>query len=98
MLWKKECANFRHLSFHSNAKSVVSGALDKIKGFFANCHLKLPHINLPHFSLEGKFSLDPPSVPHISVSWYRKAMDDAYILNSPTIFGMAGGRYLGGGR
>ena len=24
-------------------------------------------------------------------------MDDAYILNSPTIFGMAGGRYLGGG-
>ena len=80
-----------------NAKSVVSGALDKIKGFFSGCKLEFPKIKLPHFSLEGKFSLDPPSVPKISVSWYRKAMDDAYILNSPTIFGMAGGRYLGGG-
>jgi len=81
----------------SNAKSVVSGGLDRIKGFFSGCRLEFPKIKLPYFSLEGKFSLDPPSVPHISVSWYRKAMDDAYILNSPTIFGMAGGRYLGGG-
>ncbi|MGN0254750.1 MAG: phage tail tape measure protein [Eubacterium sp.] len=80
-----------------NAKSAVSGALEKIKGFFSGCKLEFPKIKLPHFSLEGKFSLDPPSVPKISVSWYRKAMDDAYILNSPTIFGMAGGRYLGGG-
>lgn len=79
------------------AKSVVSSGLDRIKGFFSGCRLEFPKIKLPHFSLEGKFSLDPPSVPHISVSWYRKAMDDAYILNSPTIFGMAGGRYLGGG-
>jgi TP901 family phage tail tape measure protein len=81
----------------NNAKSVVSGALDRIKGFFAGCHLQLPHIKLPHFSISGKLSLDPPSVPHLSVSWYRKAMDDAYILNRPTIFGMAGGKYLGGG-
>ena len=80
-----------------NAKSVVSSALEKIKGFFSGCKLEFPKIKLPHFSLEGKLSLDPPSVPKISVSWYRKAMDDAYILNSPTIFGMAGGRYLGGG-
>ena len=80
-----------------SAKSVVREGLERIKGFFSGCRLEFPRIKLPHFSLSGKFSLDPPSVPHISVSWYRKAMDDAYILNSPTIFGMAGGRYLGGG-
>ena len=80
-----------------NAKSIVSGGLDRIKGFFSGCHLELPHIKLPHFSISGKLSIDPPSVPHLSVDWYKKAMDDAYILNSPTIFGAAGGRLLGGG-
>lgn len=53
------------------AKSTVSGALDAISGFFAGLHLEFPHINLPHFSISGSFSLDPPSVPHLSVSWYR---------------------------
>ena len=53
------------------AKSTVSGALDAISGFFAGLRLEFPHINLPHFSISGSFSLDPPSVPHLSVSWYR---------------------------
>ena len=47
--------------------------------------------------MSGKFSLDPPSVPHISVDWYRKAMNNGMILDSPTIFGSAGGKLLGGG-
>ena len=84
-------------SMIENAKGIVSGGLDRIKGFFAGCHLQLPHIKLPHFSISGSLSLNPPSVPHLSVDWYKKAMDDAYILNSPTIFGAAGGRLLGGG-
>lgn len=53
------------------AKSTVSGALSAISGFFAGLHLKFPHINLPHFSISGDFSLVPPRVPSISVSWYR---------------------------
>ena len=53
------------------AKSAVSNALDAISGFFAGLHLEFPHIALPHFSLSGEFSLMPPSVPSISVSWYR---------------------------
>jgi phage-related minor tail protein len=78
-------------------KSVVSNGLLKISGFFSSVRMQLPKIKLPHFNIRGKLSLDPPSVPHISVSWYRKAMDNAYILDSPTIFGMAGGTLLGGG-
>lgn len=55
----------------NGAKSTVSGALGAISGFFAGLHLEFPHINLPHFSISGDFSLVPPSVPTISVSWYR---------------------------
>lgn len=55
----------------NGAKSTVSGALSAISGFFAGLHLQFPHINLPHFSISGDFSLAPPSVPSISVSWYR---------------------------
>lgn len=55
----------------NGAKSTVSGALSAISGFFAGLHLQFPHINLPHFSISGDFSIVPPSVPTISVSWYR---------------------------
>jgi phage-related minor tail protein len=79
------------------AKSVVSGGLERIKNFFAGCHLQLPKIKLPHFSISGKLSIKPPSVPHLSVSWYKKAMNEPYILQNPTIFGAAGGSLLGGG-
>lgn len=55
----------------NGAKNTVSGALGAISGFFAGLHLQFPHINLPHFSISGSFSIVPPSVPSISVSWYR---------------------------
>lgn len=55
----------------NGAKSTVSGALGAISGFFAGLHLEFPHINLPHFSISGDFSIVPPRVPSISVSWYR---------------------------
>lgn len=78
-------------------KEVVSSGLDKVKDFFSNCKLKLPDIKLPHFSISGEFSLKPPSVPHLSVDWYAKAMNNAMVLRSPTIFGVSGGSLLGGG-
>lgn len=77
-------------------KSHISGVIDWLKGCF-NFSWKLPDIKLPHFSVSGSFSLDPPSTPHFSVDWYAKAMEKGMILNSPTIFGAMGGKLLGAG-
>lgn len=82
----------------NGAKNTVKTAIDKIKSFFDNLKLKFPSIKLPHFSITGKFSLSPISVPKLSIKWYKDAMDNAMLLNSPTIFGMnPNGGLLGGG-
>lgn len=75
------------------AKTHISNALNSIKSFFANCKLSLPHIKMPHFSISGSFSLNPPSVPHLSVSWYK----EGGIMMEPTLFGINGSSLMAGG-
>ena len=65
------------------AKNLVQNAINAIRGILSGS-LPFPHIKLPHFSVSGKFSLDPPSIPHFSVRWY----DKGGIFDSPSIIGV----------
>lgn len=51
--------------------TVAKELVKKLKECF-DFEWKLPHIKLPHFSITGTFSLNPPSIPHFSVSWYAQ--------------------------
>ena len=84
-------------SVFENVQSTVKKAIEKIKSYF-NFSWELPKIKMPHFSISGSFSLNPPSVPKLSVEWYKKAMDEPMIMNSPTAFGInANGQIMAGG-
>jgi len=83
-------------SVFEGAKQVVSNAINYIRGLLSG-ELSFPHIRMPHFSISGSLSLNPPSVPHINVDWYKKAMNNPYMLDGATIFGAMNGNLLGGG-
>ena len=82
-----------------NAWSVVSGIVQKLKNIF-HFSWSLPNIKLPHISIDGKFSLNPPSAPHFSIKWYAKAYDNPFLIDMPTVIGAMGfgdrGSYSGG--
>ena len=65
----------------ASARDSVKKAIDKIKGFF-KFSWSLPKIKVPSFSLKGKFSLDPPSVPKIGIKWNAAGA----VFDQPTIF------------
>ena len=75
------------------ARDKVKSVVDAIKGFFSGLKLELPHIKLPHFKVSGTLSISPPSVPHLSIDWYKKGG----IMTRPTIFGMNGSSLMAGG-
>ena len=67
-----------------SAVNLVKSGIGKIKSIINGAKLKLPKIKLPHFTISGKFSLNPPSIPKVGVKWYATGG----IFDSPTIAGI----------
>lgn len=71
-------------------KAKIQTAVNAIKNVF-NFSWKLPSLKLPHFTVSGSFSLNPPSVPSFGISWYAKGG----VFDMPTLFGYGNGK-IGG--
>lgn len=81
-----------------SARKTVKGVIDKIKGFFPLSLGKiLDNIKIPKISVSGgeaPFGIaGKGKLPSFSVKWNA----EGGILTKPTIFGMAGNTFLGGG-
>ena len=75
-----------------DAKSTVKKTMDKISGFFPVSIGKIfSNLKLPHFSVKGGTA--PWGIggmgtkPSFSVDWYKKAMNQPYVFDTPTLFG-----------
>ena len=66
-----------------SARDTVKSAIEKIKGFF-NFSWSLPHLKMPHPYIEGEFSLNPPSVPHFGIDWYKTGG----VFDEPSVIGV----------
>jgi tape measure domain-containing protein len=80
-IWTKGKKAFNDL------KGLVGKVVDDIVGFFKGLgnklKFKIPKPKLPHFSISGKLSLKPPSIPKVSVNWRAQGG----FLNSAQLIG-----------
>lgn len=70
-------------------KSKIQNVIDRIKQIF-RFDFPTPHIKLPHLTITGSLSLNPPSVPSFGVQWYRKAYENPFLFTQPTVIAGTG--------
>jgi len=86
---------FASTTFNSIKDKIVKpiqSAIDKVKAIVAKVKDFFPikvgnllsGLKLPHFKLNGKFSLNPPSVPKLDIDWYKTGG----IFESPSVIGV----------
>lgn len=77
-------------SIWDGVKNTVSNAISNVKNAM-NFSWSLPHLSLPHISVTGgkaPFGIGGKgSLPRFSIAWYKKAMENPYMFDKPTIFG-----------
>lgn len=76
-------------SAFDGAYNGVKSVVEKLKTIF-NFSWSLPKIKLPHFSVGPGPTVLGVSLPTINVDWYKKAYDNPYMFNSPTVVGAMG--------
>lgn len=68
------------------AFNFIKNVVDKIKGLFNNFNITLPHIKLPHFSIDppgwGLGDLLKGVIPKLGIDWYK----NGGIFTNPTVF------------
>jgi len=66
------------------AKEIVKNAVERLKNL-VKFDWSLPKLKLPHISITGHFSIRPPSAPHFSIEWYKKAYENPFLFTQPTV-------------
>lgn len=69
--------------------TIITNLVDRCKEIM-EFDWTLPKLKLPHVSIKGSFSLDPPSIPTFSIDWYARGG----VFDKPVLFNSAFG--LGG--
>lgn len=87
---KLDALKSKFTSIFDTVKETVRNAIEKVKSIM-NFQWSLPHLKMPHISITGGFSLMPPSAPHFSISWYKKAMQDGVLFTKPTVLSTSSG-------
>lgn len=82
------------------ARTTLKNIVDKIKGLF-NFSWSFPRPKMPVIHVDGGEApwgiMGKGRKPSFSVGWNAKAMNQPYMLDGATIFGMMGSTLLGGG-
>src|SRR5699024_12291225 len=65
------------------ARDLVKKAINKIKDLM-DFDWSFPDLKMPHFSVTGKFGLNPPSVPTLGLEWYATGG----IATGPSVVGI----------